>query len=89
MRVIDKRNFALHGNVNPIAEQIEVIYFDKRRPLFVNPGNNVERFFEQLEELFDPQQVIADYEVAQMFLLEIMECLVDRNLANFEQVIGD
>jgi len=89
MRVIDKRNFALHGNVNPDAEQIEVVYFDKRRPLFVKPGNHIERFLEQLERLYDPQQVVADYEAVQMFLLEIMECLVNRNLAYFEQVIGD
>jgi hypothetical protein len=89
MRVIDKRNFALHGNVNPIEEQLEVVYFDKRRPLFVNPGNNVEKLREQLESVHDPQQVIADYETVQIFLLEIMECLMDRYLAYFEQVIGN
>jgi hypothetical protein len=71
MRIIDKRNFALHGNVNPIEEQLEVIYFDKRRPLFVNPGNNVEKLREQLESIHDPQQVIADYEAVQIFLLAV------------------
>lgn len=49
MRVVNKRNFALHGNVDPIAERIETIYFEGRRPLFVNPGNNVQTFLEQLQ----------------------------------------
>jgi hypothetical protein len=59
MRVIDKRNFALHGNVDPIRETIEVVYFDGRRPLFVNPGNHIETLFEQLERLYAPDDVIA------------------------------
>jgi hypothetical protein len=41
MRVVNKRNFILHGNVNPVREQIEVVYFDSRRPLFVSPGDHM------------------------------------------------
>jgi hypothetical protein len=41
MRVVNKRNFALHGNVDPIAERIETIYFEGRRPLFVNTKGNL------------------------------------------------
>jgi hypothetical protein len=49
MRVVDKRNFALHGNVDPMKEPIEIAYFDGRRPLFNRPGNNVENYLRTLE----------------------------------------
>ncbi|UVO38017.1 hypothetical protein KUL72_06420 [Bradyrhizobium arachidis] len=28
MRVVNKRNFALHGNVDPVVEKIETVYFE-------------------------------------------------------------
>jgi hypothetical protein len=89
MRVVNKRNFALHGNVDPEKEKLEVVYFDGRRPLFVTPGYHLETFFENLEHLHDPQQVIDEYEKVHSFLLEIAECLLPRHKAFFDQVIGD
>jgi hypothetical protein len=38
MRVTNLRNFALHGNVDPVREQLETVYFEGRRPLFVDCG---------------------------------------------------
>jgi hypothetical protein len=89
MRVIDKRNFALHGNVDPVKEQIEVVYFDGRRPLFSEPGHNVERFFEHLEAINRPQEVVKDYEEMHGFLSEIADCLEPKTRAFFDQVIDD
>lgn len=89
MRVIDKRNFALHGNVDPIREQIEVVYFDGRRPLFTRPGNHVEMFFEHLEAIYRPEEVVSDYEAVHAFLWEVTECLDPRTKAFFSQVIDD
>lgn len=89
MRVIDKRNFALHGNVDPIREQIEVVYFDGRRPLFNTPGNHIETFFEHLESVHRPAEVVSDYEAVHAFLWEVTECLEPRTSAFFSQVIGD
>lgn len=89
MRVIDKRNFALHGNVDPIREQIEVVYFDGRRPLFNAPGNHVEKFFDHLEAIHRPEEVVSDYEAVHAFLWEITECLKPRTQAFFKQVIDD
>ena len=42
LRIFNKRNFALHGNVDPFREGIETVYFDGKRPLFVEPGNHIE-----------------------------------------------
>jgi hypothetical protein len=89
MRVINKRNFALHGNMEPVREQIEVAFFEGKRPLMVKAGNSVDVLFEQLERLHAPPQVTKDYENVQLFLLEVMECLSDRHLAFFEAVLND
>lgn len=45
-RVMDKRNFAIHGNIDPIKEQIETVYFEGKRPLFVDGGDNILKLFE-------------------------------------------
>jgi hypothetical protein len=89
MRVIDKRNFALHGNVDPIREQIEVVYFEGRRPLFNEPGHNVEKFFDHLEAVSEPLNVVAEYEGMHDFLIEIRDCMDARTRHFFDQVISD
>jgi hypothetical protein len=89
MRVIDKRNFALHGNVDPQREQIETVYFDGKRPLFNEPGINVEKQFDHMEALYEPHDVIREYEAVHEFLLEIRENLDGRTRSFFDQVITD
>lgn len=89
MRVIGQRNFALHGNVDPLREAIEVVYFDGKRPLFASPGNHIATFFDQLESIYRPEQVIADYESVHGFLWEVAQCMDPRTLSFFRQVISD
>jgi hypothetical protein len=74
-RVMDNRNHKIHGNVNPEREKIEIVYFEGKRPLFVEPGDNVEKYFETLERQHRPQNVIKDYEDTYEFLMEIVGCL--------------
>lgn len=89
MRVIARRNFALHGNVDPIRESIEIVYFDGRRPLFSSPGHHIERLFEHLEQIYRPQDTVQEYEDAHLFLLEIMDCLSETHREFFRQVVDD
>lgn len=89
MRVIDKRNFALHGNVDPVKEQIETVYFDGKRPLFNQPGTHVAKLFEHLESINKPDEVQREYEEVHMFLLEIVECLEPEMQRFFAHVIDD
>lgn len=89
MRIISKRNFQLHGNVDPVREKIEVVYFDKRRPLFVYPGNNIELLFDQLESNADPAGLLKEYVSLHGFLAEIADCLTPRHKSFFEQVVSD
>ena len=89
LRVVNMRNFALHGNVDPVREQMETVYFDGRRPIFVRGGDNIETFFDNVERLCKPSEVIEDYEAVHIFLIEIADCLDGRTRAYFDQVITD
>jgi hypothetical protein len=88
-RTMSKRNFALHGNVDPVSEQIEVVYFDKRRPLFVNPGHNIGLLFQQIEKQADPAGLVKEYEELHGFLAEVAGCLSPSHRAFFDEVISD
>ena len=79
LRVMNLRNFSLHGNVDPVREQIETVFFEGRRPLFSESGDHHLRFFEHLEQTYKPQEVIRDYEAVHSFLAEIASCLSERH----------
>jgi hypothetical protein len=89
MRIVNRRNFELHGNVDPIRDQIETVYFERRRPLFVNPGHNIHVLFEQMERQANPEGLLREYEELHAFLGEIAGCLTPRHKAFFDEVISD
>ncbi|NEW99191.1 hypothetical protein [Rhodopseudomonas sp. BR0G17] len=89
MNIFNQRNFALHGNVSPLQEQIETIYFEGRRPLFVNPGNSIEMLFAFMEKHADRHKLLEDYEQLHTFLHEVTKCLSADKRAFFEHVISD
>jgi hypothetical protein len=89
MRIVNRRNFELHGNVDPIRDQIEVVYFEGRRPLFVNPGHNIHLLFEQMEKEANPDGLLEEYHDLHGFLAEITGCLSERHKNFFEQVVSD
>lgn len=89
MRIVNERNFLLHGNVDPMRESIETVYFEGKRPLFVTTGDSIQNLFDQLDRLVKPDRVMADYEAAHAFLFCIRECLTARHNAFFEHVISD
>jgi len=89
MTIVNRRNFALHGNVDPVREPIEVVYFEERRPLFVQAGNSVELLFDYMEAQANPTALLVEYEQLHGFLVAMTDCLVPRNKRFFEQVISD
>src|SRR5262249_2386627 len=68
-RVMDKRNYAIHGNIDPEKEGVEIVYFDNKTPIFEQSGDHLFKFFETLECQHDPQRVIKDYEDTHAFLI--------------------
>ncbi len=89
MRIVSRRNFELHGNVDPMREQIEVVYFDGKRPLFMEPGNHIPKLFDHLEAIYRPMEAIREYEQAHEFMYEIHSCLEERYQEHFFQVVND
>ena len=89
MRFVNRRNFELHGNVDPLRDPIEIVYFEKRCPLFVNPGHNIHLKFEQMEREADSAGLLEEYVDLHGFLAEVANCLTPKHKAFFEQVISD
>jgi hypothetical protein len=87
--VMDKRNHLIHGNIDPIREKIEEVYFEGTVPLFKESGDNLGKMFEALERQHQPQEVINNYEAVHMFLLEIVECLNSNVRDGFWRIMED
>jgi hypothetical protein len=88
-RVMDKRNHAIHGNIDPQREQIETLYFAGRVPLFIQSGDHIGKFFEALERQHEPEVVVKDYEDMHAFFLEIMSCLEPEIVQEVWQIMED
>jgi hypothetical protein len=88
-RVMDKRNHAIHGNIDPEKERVEIVYFDEKTPLFPQSGDRIFKFFEALERQHDPEAVIKDYEDTHTFLLEIINCIHPEIINGIWEVIED
>ncbi|NMN59364.1 hypothetical protein FHT36_003274 [Xanthobacter sp. SG618] len=89
MSVMNKRNFNIHGNVDPEREAIETIYFEGRRPLYSESGHHIGRFFADLENLHRPDVVIYDYEAVHAFLHELTTYLTPSVAFFLSNVIDD
>jgi hypothetical protein len=89
LRVMNARNFAIHGNVDPIREHIETVYFEGKRPLFADNGDHLLKLFEHLELINAPRDVVKDYETVHLFLVELQNLLSPKFRDFFGHVIDD
>ncbi len=87
-RVMDKRNHEIHGNIDPEREKIEIVYFDNKRPLFVETGDHIGKFIESIERQAQPDVAVSDYENTHEFLASIVSCLEKRPSARFLENYG-
>jgi hypothetical protein len=88
-RVMDKRNDAIHGNIDPVRETIETVYFEGKRPLFDAAGDSIGNFLASLERLHQPEVVVKDYEDMQYFLLEVLDCIDPKQRHGVDVIIGN
>ncbi len=89
LRVMNARNFNIHGNIDPPREHIETVYFEGKRPLFTASGDHLFKSFEYLETLNAPYEVIKDYKSVHLFLIYLRNLLSPRHRDFFDQVIND
>lgn len=85
--VMNKRNNTIHGNISPEREQLEVIYFEKRRPLFKEPGDHLTKYFDSLSRRYDIDTVIADYENVHLFFAYVASLLKPDRRSGFWQLM--
>lgn len=89
LRVMNGRNFAIHGNVDPVREPIETVYFEGKVPIFTENGNHILTLFEHLESINKPDEVVADYEAVHDFLIDLRNMLEAKFASFIDQVIND
>jgi hypothetical protein len=86
-RVMDKRNHSIHGNCDPVREQVELVYFEGKRPLFKQPGDHIGRLLEALERQYAPDVVMRDYEETYAFLEALVTHLEPDLVQNVRQIL--
>jgi hypothetical protein len=90
LKVMNKRNDTIHGNHNPEREYVEQVYFEGTRPLFVEPGDAIGKYFEGLERQYRPDLVIEDYQAVHEFLWDLISsCLTPGYAADFYRIAED
>lgn len=60
-KVMDRRNFNIHGNIDPGRDSIETIYFDEYTPLYEEGADPILELFNKKESIFDISGVISRY----------------------------
>jgi hypothetical protein len=86
---MDKRNHAIHGNIDPEREQIEVVYFEGRRPLFKEQGDHIAKRLDAQVRQYEPEVVIQDYEDTHLFLVSITDYLGPKLRKDFWHLMED
>lgn len=74
--VVNKRNDIIHGNVDPVRDAVDVVYFHGKRPLFRTGGDRLAQHWRRLLEQYKPREVADDYLATHEFILEIMDHLI-------------
>ncbi len=86
-RVMDRRNHSIHGNCDPIREQVELVYFEGKRPLFKEGGDHIGKLLETLERQYAPDVVIRNYEDTYAFLEDLMTYLEPRLVESVRRIL--
>lgn len=86
---MNDRNYFIHGNVDPIRDKIETVYFEGKHPIFVDCGDVMDKVFENAERVYGPKRVVSDYESVHLMLIDLMNLLEQGYKSFFLQVIGD
>jgi hypothetical protein len=70
--VVNRRNDTIHGNVDPIRDAIDTVYFDGKVPLFRSGGDRIKSHWESIERQYKPNTILDDYITTHEFIYEII-----------------
>lgn len=88
-RIVNKRNDVIHGNVDPVRDALDIVYFEGKRPLYRSGGDRIMSFWKGLIDQYKPDEVIADYLLTHEFVYEIIDHLEAPVRAGFLRVMAD
>jgi hypothetical protein len=88
-RVMDRRNHQLHGNIDPVKDGIETVYFDKFTPLFEKGADPVLELFRKKESVFDISGVLKRYHDVHFFFQYVLELIEKAPREEIEMLMDD
>ncbi|MEO6217041.1 MAG: hypothetical protein ABIO86_13510 [Sphingomonas sp.] len=87
--VVNRRNDVIHGNVDPIKNAVDTVYFNKKVPLFLAGGDRARTYWEGVVKQYDPERVIADYHAAHELIYEIIGHLIPPMQETVKSLMSD
>ncbi|WP_426017216.1 hypothetical protein [Brevundimonas sp. DWR2-3-1b1] len=88
-KVMQKRNYEIHGNIDPDRDTFETVYFDGTIPTYPVPGDHISTFYANLERQYDPISAVADYEAVHLFIAYLIDCLEPQYQEQFRLLVDD
>lgn len=87
--VVNKRNDILHGNVDPVRDVLEVVYFHGKRPLYKSGGDRIRQHWMRLLDQYKPHEVADDYLAMHAFIIEILNHLTPAYRQSIQLMMED
>jgi hypothetical protein len=88
-QVVNRRNDVIHGNVDPVRDALEVVYFHGKRPLYKTGGDRIREHWAGLMRQYRPREVMEDYVATHEFILDILDHLQPAVRVTIECLIRD
>jgi hypothetical protein len=74
--VVNERNDVIHGNVDPIADALEIVYFEGNKPIHRSGADVFTAYFSSLLKQYKPEKVLSDYHCAHEMIAEVLNHMV-------------
>jgi hypothetical protein len=87
--VVNRRNDALHGNVDPVKDAIDTVYFDGKTPLFGKGADRIKALWKSTMQQYRPHEVLEEYVTAHELIYEIMNHMVPRYKETLLMMMGE
>lgn len=87
--VVNRRNDIIHGNVDPVRDALEVVYFHGKRPIYKTGGDRIRQHWKRLIDRYRPQEVVDDYLATQVFILDILDHMTADGRRTIEMIMED
>lgn len=89
LQVVARRNDIIHGNVDPVRDAVDIVYFDGKKPLYPAGGDRIIMFWRGLLQQYNPQQVMDDYLATHECIAEVLLHMEPVLQEQFQMVLSD